>query len=175
MDNADSLNHRNEELYTEYFTPLFKYFFFRLKDYNQAMDLTQTTFLKFLSADYSKNTRIHNTKILFMIARNTLIDYFRTTDKKQNISLENMEIDIKSLDPSPEDDFSSNENILLIKSALEVLNEKEKEIVMLRISTSLDYDDIAEMFKENAINIRQIYSRSLKKLRNYLENKNIYG
>lgn len=174
MNKDDLSDEYLEVLYREFFTPLFRYFYFRIKDYDQAIDLTQTTFLKFYSNDYEKNTKIHNVKILFTIARNTLIDYYRVSSKKQDISLDESNLEPVSEAPSPIDDFESNENIRMVKEALKILDNREEEVVMLRISTELDYDHIGEIMNENTVNVRQIYSRALKKIKAYLENKNIY-
>ena len=65
----------DEALYNEFFTPLFRYLFFRTKDYNIANDLAQTSFLKFLRQDKKALEKEYAVKLLFTIARNTLIDY----------------------------------------------------------------------------------------------------
>ena len=57
---------------------------------------------------------------------------------------------------------------------MKILDDREEEIVMLRISTELDYEHVGEIMGENVSNVRQIYSRALKKIKAYLEDKNIY-
>lgn len=171
--NLEEVNH--DELYRELFTPLFRYFLFRTRDYNLANDLVQTVFLKFFSHDYQDREKEHNTRALFMMARNTLIDHYRVSSKKQHISLENSGIDFPANTPTPFEEFRTNEDTLLVKEAIASLDEIDQDIVMLRITTDMGYKDISELVGESIDNVRQKYSRALKKIKAYLENKNIYG
>ncbi len=171
----NSASESHDELYRELFTPLFRYFMFRTRDYNLATDLVQTVFLKFLQSDYRKRQMEHNTRSLFTIARNTLIDHWRVNGRRVEISLEESGVEAVSEIPTPLEEFRTSEDVLVVEEALATLSDTEQDIVMLRIATELDYKDIAELVGESPDNTRQIYSRALKKLKAYLENKNIYG
>lgn len=170
----NSASESHDELYRELFTPLFRYFMFRTRDYNLATDLVQTVFLKFLQSDYRERQTEHNTRSLFTIARNTLIDHWRVNGRRVEISLEESGIESVSEIPTPLEEFRTSEDVLTVQEALSTLSDLEQDIVMLRIATELDYKDIAELVDESSENTRQIYSRALKKLKVYLENKNIY-
>jgi RNA polymerase sigma-70 factor (ECF subfamily) len=171
----NSASESYEELYRELFTPLFRYFIFRTRDYNLATDLVQTVFLKFLQSDYREREHEHNTRSLFTIARNTLIDHFRVNAKKPHISLENSGIEVVSSSPTPFEEFRASEDTLAVREAIATLSDIEQDIILLRIATELDHHDIAELVNESVENTRQIYSRALKKLKVYLENKKLYG
>ncbi len=171
----NSASESHDELYRELFTPLFRYFMFRTRDYNLATDLVQTVFLKFLQSDYRAREHDHNTRSLFIIARNTLIDHWRSNGRRPTSSLEESSIEPASDIPTPLEEFRTSEDVLVVQEALSTLSDLEQDIVMLRIATELDYKDIAELVNESPDNTRQIYSRALKKLKVYLENKNIYG
>ncbi len=170
----DSRPENHDELYRELFTPLFRYFVFRTHDYNLATDLVQTVFLKFLESDYREREREHNTRSLFTIARNTLIDHFRVNTKRSHISLEDSGIETASDILTPLEEFQVSEDTLAVQEAIVTLSETEQDIVMLRITTGMEYGIISELVGESPENARQIYSRALKKLKTYLEQKNIY-
>lgn len=170
-----NLGRENEdELYRELFTPLFRYFLFRTRDYHLASDLVQTVFLKFLTHGYEEREKEHNIRALFLIARNTLIDYYRVSANRKSVSLEETGFDLPSGTPTPFEEFSSGEDVISVQEAIGSLGEVDQDIVMFRIATDMEYKDIAELLGESAENIRQKYSRALKKIKAYLENKNIY-
>ena len=164
-----------ERLYRELFTPLFRYMLLRTKDYNLATDLVQTVFLKFLQSDYQAREKVHNTRTLFVVARNTLIDHWRVNASRTTTSLEALKLDPASDIPTPFEEFRTNEDVTIVQEALSTLSDVEQDIVMLRITTDLDYQTIAEMLGETPENTRQKYSRSLRNVKEYSENKNIYG
>lgn len=171
----DSKNITDDELYTELFTPLFKYVYFRTKDYNLATDLTQSSFLKFLKQDQKPVNREHSLRLLFTIARNLLIDHWRTKGRHKLESLENT-LDIKSDDPTPDKIFEENEDVIIIKKILHLLSKVEEEIVTMRITSEISYKEIGELLDITPENARKIYSRALGKIKKSVEgNKSLYS
>lgn len=163
----------NDELYNELFTPLFRYFSFRTKNYDTSVDLAQTTFVKFLTQEKQPDDKDHSTKLLFTIARNLLIDHYRKKSTRNTGSLEEIDIDIRDTKSNPEKDFENKEDVELVKNLLKDLSEIEKEIITLRMSTELQYTDIGKILSLSSENTRQIYSRALRKIKQKIEKENI--
>lgn len=163
--NAFTTDESHEALYTELFTPLFRYFVFRTRDKDVAEDLTQSTFLKFLLQERRPEERLHATRLLYTIARTTLIDYYRAKARKPLESLEASNIDPASGEESAEIAYSMREDIAYAKELLSELSDTEEEIVTLRIIAEMEYADISRITGHTEANIRQIYSRAIKKLR----------
>ena len=67
-----------EELYNAYYLRIYKYFKFRLRSKFDAEDLAQTVFLKVITSLQRKMWDGSGALCyIFVVARNTLIDYFR--------------------------------------------------------------------------------------------------
>jgi|GEM_PF-895338 len=166
-DNAFSADSSHETLYRELFTPLFRYFVFRTKDKEVAEDLTQSTFLKFLLQEDRPHEKQHIKGLLYTIARTLLIDYYRASARRPHVSLEANLIDPADEEQSAEATYSTKEDIAYVKELLAELSDTEEEIISLRIMADMEYRTIAEITGYSEANVRQLYSRALKKLRGY--------
>ncbi len=134
---------------------------------------------------YSSN---HGTKITTYCARcieNEILMYFRSNNKNEkNISLnepigfdkEGNEItimDVLKL-PSPDfiEDIQTKDNIRLLKKYINILNDREKEILCLRYgllgSEELTQKDVANMLGISQSYISRLEKKIIKKLRNKL-------
>ncbi|MDQ5953224.1 MAG: hypothetical protein QG551_452 [Patescibacteria group bacterium] len=171
--NLKEIRQSYDGLYREFFTPLFRYFFFRTKNNETSKDLTQSVFLKFLNQGYKEREKEHNVKLLFTIARTSLIDFYRKSSRRLEESLDAKERDVPSSDPDPEIIFESKEKVSLVQDVLKTLSESEEEIVVLRMTTDMSYKEMAKVLELKEDNIRQIYSRALKKMKDYMDDKQI--
>ncbi len=163
----------NEALYNEFFTPLFRYLFFRTKDHNIANDLTQTSFLKFLCQEKKALEKEYAVKLLFTIARNTLIDYRRVETKRVHENIDDIE-NIRSEILNPEENAVLEEDKKFVREILHQLDDLEGEVVSMRLSGEIDYDTIAGALGISSVNARKIYSRALKKVGAELKKSNCF-
>lgn len=153
-----------ETLYRDLFTPLFRYVYFRTHDYDLACDITQTTFLKYLSDTTPRRSIEHAHKQLFVIARNTLIDHWRSAPVRRTEW--SSELDERgSNDQSAETRLIAQEDNDLLRKLIDSLSSCEIEAVTLRLAGDVSYAAVATILHESEANVRQIYSRALKKLR----------
>ena len=92
------------ELYNEFMPKVFQYIHYKVSDQQLTEDLTSTVFEKALGNfdKYSSDKGAFSTWI-FSIARNTLIDYYRTNKVKQQVSLDEA-IEVPSRDLSPQEE-----------------------------------------------------------------------
>lgn len=150
-------------LYRECFTPVFRYLFFRTKDYDVASDLAQASFLKFMKQEKMPEEYEHKRRLLFVIARTGLIDYWRSSSRNKNISMDDIG-EISSDEKSGEEIAIQNEDAIFVRSILNDLPELENEIVSMRLSSELSYAYIAETLGITEVNARKIYSRALGKI-----------
>lgn len=168
--NPGSTQIDDEVLYKEFFTPVFRYIYFRTKDRDVANDLTQTSFLKFLRRGERNITKDHAIKLLFTITRNTLIDFWRVESKKSHENIE--EINIPSTAPNPEESAISEQDKIFINEILDRLSDMEREVVAMKLSGDIDYEVIASTLGISIINARKIYSRAIQKVGMILKNNN---
>jgi RNA polymerase sigma-70 factor (ECF subfamily) len=96
---------------------------------------------------------------LLAIARNLLIDHYRRAGGRHEQPLED-EPEIAA----PDRDFDLDLDPALA-AALQVLGEREREIIALRFGADLSGPEIAALTGLTLANVQQIMSRSLRRLR----------
>ena len=163
-----SAENLGEHLYNSYYTPLFRYLYFRVRNHDDAEDLAQTVFVKaFNSLKEGMWNGAGGIKYLFTIARNTLIDHYRRAKHVAIASDELIEsfADLVATDGPVEE----RERRELIASGLKVLRDTEAEAVNLRYIADMDYDAIAVIMGKRPDAVRQLVHRGLKTLRKFLE------
>lgn len=126
-----------------------------LQDYHAAEDVMQETFLKVvLNADgYRQGTNAR--AWIFTIARNLCLDILkkRTSDELTENKPDTINFEEKA---------ASSIDFLRM---LQVLNETEKQIIVLNFYGGLKKVEIAKLMGVPAANIRVAFSRALKKLK----------
>jgi RNA polymerase sigma-70 factor (ECF subfamily) len=161
-------------LYELYFTPVFRYIYFRVKDKETANDLTQTVFLKVFSA--LPNFREQNKSPLayfFTVARNTVIDYWRT---KKEILLNvptNVFEKIPDKANNPLELIEKEETSKAIRRAIHELTEIQQEVIMLKFINDISNKEIAALLGKTEESVRQLQCRALKTLQRIFKNQNL--
>lgn len=160
-----------ETVYTELFTPLYRYVFFRVKNYDEAMDIIQNVFMKIFEKYPDKQTK-DLYPLIYRSIKNEIID--RGLRKKATSMDPTDDFFTNRPDeslPHPEQQYHAREYIKHVSDLLEFLDEQEKEIIILRFLQEREYAEIAEIIGKTESTLRQIISRALKKLRNHYENE----
>lgn len=154
-----------EEVYRNYYTPLFRYILTRIKDRAEAEDMTQVVFMKIWKYIPSWNTE-HTSPIsfFFTVAKNTLIDHFRKKSNKEIVSDEIIYNFSLSKD-SGEDISKDRELKEEMRNYILKLSSDQQEIIILYYMNDLTYKEIAQITGKQEDAIRQLHSRAIKKLR----------
>jgi RNA polymerase sigma-70 factor (ECF subfamily) len=154
-------------LYTELYTPVFKYVFTRTRDKELAEDITGDVFVRFLSSLHlyktQKDSPLH---YLFTIARNLLIN--NSKKKRPFLFEEGIEENIPSDERSQIEKQILSEDTLLVLHALEQIQRDQREVLELKFLSELSTKEVAHMLRKTEANVRQLESRGLKKLREYI-------
>ncbi len=139
-----------EELVRRYQRPITGYIYRMLNNYDSALDVTQEVFIKVYnslerySSDYKFSTW------LYRIAHNAAIDYMRRNSTyQQSIESENedgsFQLQIESPNPTPEQERERSEWRTEIESVVRCLPSVYRELIVLRHSQELSYEEIAEI------------------------------
>jgi RNA polymerase sigma-70 factor (ECF subfamily) len=154
-----------EEVYTTYYTPLFRYILARIKNRQDAEDMTADVFLKIWNY-IPKWDSDHTSPIsfFFTVARNTLIDHFRKNFHKEIVSDEVVSI-FADENGEADEESKSRETREVILQAISELSEEQREIITLLYTEDLTYKEISSITGKREDAIRQIHSRAIKKLR----------
>ncbi len=161
-------------LYKLYFIPVFRYIYFRVRNKEEANDLTQTVFLKVFSA--LPNFREQNKSPLayfFTVARNTVIDHWRT---KKEIRLDNPENVFENFPDKANSSLEiieKEETAQAIRCAIQELTDIQREVIVLKFINDLPNKQIATLMGKTEEAVRQLQCRALRALRQTLEKQEI--
>ncbi len=112
---------------------------------------------------YSRDKAAFSTWI-FSIARNTLIDYYRTSKAKHQVSLEEA-VETPAKEPSPQEQAEMNAEYKCLRGCLVKLPEADQEIIRLKFAGDLNNRQIAAMLWLSESNAGVRLFRAVKKLR----------
>lgn len=146
------------EYYIEHIDEIFRFVFFSVNQHKQtAEDLTSIIFIKAFKYRKKFDSRKSSFRtFLFHIARNTIIDHYRTS--KISIPLKEEEID-----SAP---FLSEkiDAVLFWKHARRTLSESAYHILILRFKNEIPIQEIATIIGTTEDAVKSSLKRSKKKL-----------
>ncbi len=152
------------ELYDEFMPKVYRYIGYKVNNEQLTEDLTSSVFEKALDnfERYSSDKAAFSTWI-FSIARNTLIDYYRTNGKRQPEPLDET-FDIVSEDDSPDEELEKKEEREHLMRCLLTLPAEEQEIIRLKFAAEFNNRQIAKIMGLSESNVGVKLFRSLRKL-----------
>lgn len=128
-----------QQVISMYYGQIYKYCYWKLRDRDEAQDITQDTFIRFMEAANTYTDIEKPQALLYTIANNLCLNWLKRT---RPASLEAME-------PQEEPrsaDFSevSIQNVALA-NALSLLPREQQDILLLRYGQELKVSEIAEL------------------------------
>lgn len=155
-------------IYTEYFTPIWRYILARTKNRQDADELAQDVFVKAYKSMGRFNLRdVSPLAYFYTIARNVVIDWRR---KKRDIATDE---DILALIPderdTPIDAAIQSEGKTMVRNALPELTDGVREVIELKFLQELSTEEIAKKLGKSEGAIRQLQMRGLQHLRKILK------
>lgn len=169
-----------EELVRRYQRPIVSYVYRMLNDYEASLDVTQEAFIKVYnslnrySCDYKFSTW------LYRIAHNAAIDHLRRNSLiTQSLETENSDgayqLQIESPHPTPEQNRQRSEWRTEIDAVVKKLPTTYRELIMLRHSRDLSYDEIAEVTGLPLGTVKNRLFRAREMMRGLLVERGIDG
>ena len=139
-----------EELVRRYQRPIASYVYRMVGDYDAALDLTQEVFIKIYNSLSRYRSEFKFSTWIYKIAHNTAIDHLRRHTVRDQIMTAGgdsprSEIAIESRRLTPEQESEREERRLEIESVVQSLPAAYRELIVLRHSHDLSYDEIAEV------------------------------
>ena len=152
-------------LYDQFMPKVFRYINYRIVDMHMAEDLTSTVFEKALTKfkSYDSEKAGFSTWI-FSIARNTLIDHYRTHKADRNVPLENA-LPLSAETVSVEEVITREEECQILQKCVKELSAREQEIISLKFGGEMTNREIARMTGLSESNVGTTIFRTVRKLR----------
>ena len=156
-----------EKLYNNYNKLIYSIAYSILKNKQDAEDIVQIVFEKIYLIDKEKLPNKNETSWLYSVTKNETINYLKRN--KNNIDLDsiyNIEDDNNEINKIINQD---SYNRLIGK-----LNDKEKEIISLKIVSNLSFEEIGKLLKEPTGTIKWRYYKAVNTLKILLSNLGMF-
>ncbi len=155
-------------LYEAYFTPLYRYVYFRVSDESDAADLTQETFLKaYQSFPRYVSSGRSPLAFFYTVARNCIIDHYR---KKKTVRADDEVFDsIPDEAMSAEVAAAMKEDGRSLREKIALLPQDQQDAIVLRFIDGLPSAEIATIMGKSEVAVRQMQSRGLRVLRGMMK------
>lgn len=153
-------------IYETFYQRIYRYCSLNLNNDDTAQDVCQETFIKAWKSLPTFTLEKGGTMqaFLFRIARNLIIDLSRKKKAYQLKEYQAVETNEDFLE-----DFDRKQNVANLKKALAELDEKERQIIILRYFEELSTEETAKIIGMNGGALRVRTHRVLKKLKEILE------
>lgn len=160
---ADHDGEAFRKLYEQASSAVFAYACSLLKNRDDAMDVMQDTFLKIRSAAHLYQPEGKPAAWIFTITRNLCNMKFRQKNRLADTPADESGF-LQDLSPQADPVLRAT-----LESCFKVLDESEREIIILHAVTGLKHREIASLTKKPLATVLSRYHRGLKKLRRELE------
>lgn len=139
-----------EELVKRYQRPISAYVYRMVGNYESALDLTQEIFIKVYNSLDRYRPEFKFSTWIYKIAHNSAVDHLRrSATREQSIvvgsAADSFELPIESAQPSPEQESERKERRIEIESIVKTLPEPYRELIILRHSQDMTYEEIVEV------------------------------
>jgi len=148
-------------------------------DYEDAENLLQEVFIKVYKNINEYNSKLQFSSWIYRITHNLTIDYFRKNKDKIHISLETKDDNYKNLIElldswiNIENDVNKKELNEKIKQILNKLDNKYKEILILKFLEEKNYDEISDILKIPIGTVATLINRWKKQFKQMAEENNL--
>ena len=151
-----------ESIYIDYYPKVYGYVFSKVTNRTTAEDITSDVFLKvYEKLDTFDETKASVSTWIFTITRNTLTDYYRTRRVFEEIP-ETLEA------PSSVEEEVCNAAMLeTLADALEKLDSRERDIIVMRFYGGMTLKDIAAQLGISYAYVKVLQNKALVELRKY--------
>ena len=139
-----------EELVNRYQRPISAFVYRMVGDYDAALDLTQEIFIKVYASLSRYRPEFKFSTWIYKIAHNAAIDHLRrTSSRERSLSIgtetDNYELPLESEGLTPEQQSEREERRGEIESVVRSLPTAYRELIVLRHSQDLTYEEIVEV------------------------------
>lgn len=157
-----------EKLIRLYYDKIYNYIFYRVSDSGIAEELTQEVFLKLAKGIGNYVPTASFSAFIYRIAHNTLLDHYRTTKRKAEMTEEITDKHEETLS-EPQDMISQAETKLDVQRLLAHITPKQRECIILYYIQGLSYREISEVLEIPIPTAKSRVRRGLEECRKQLE------
>lgn len=158
---------QQEAVYAAYCEKVRRYISGKLTDQVEAEDLTSEVFLKiYEKIDTFDSSLASVSTWVYTIARNTVIDYFRTKKTFAEVP------EALTAAETIEDRLMQKDKLQALCGALKTLDQRSRDLILLRYYRGMTLKDIAQHFSISYAYVKRLHSTALADLRQQMEKEN---
>lgn len=159
------------DFYEEYYEKVYNYVYFKTGDQTNAEDIASRIIEKVLNNIHKYDAAVSSLNTwVFTIARNHLIDYYRSKSRCEGRFEDGEELEIPDeITARPDDSVIRAEQQKQIRDLLQQLPETEREIMILKFWGGHKNIEIAAQLGLNSSNVNVMVFRTLKKMKKMIE------
>lgn len=150
-----------------YYQAIYKYALFKLKSPEQALDVTQEVFCKYIDCNTNFESEKHEKNWLFLIASNICNSYWRSGWYK-HVFLDDSKVEI-TVEDSLQSEYIEKEDADLIRRAVLSLPYKDRELIHLFYYENMSIREISYVTGRKESTIQTQLSRARERLKKKLE------
>src|SRR3982751_25760 len=169
-----------EELVRRYQRPIASYIYRMVGDYESALDLTQEVFIKVYNSIARYRSEFKFSTWIYKIAHNAAVDHLRRHSVRASALVaqsdgETYDLPIESGNMTPEQEYALHERRAEIEGVVRLLPAAYRELIVLRHSHDLSYDEIAEVTALPLGTVKNRLFRAREMMRQHFIDKGITG
>lgn len=158
---------------TRYEAPLRRYISrLGVRDKRDVEDLLQNSFIKIYRYLQSFDNSFSFSSWIYRIVHNETYDFFRTKKRRPEITIADdagqIFLNIETQDDSPEEIFDKLVDSKLINEALEKLDKKYRDVLLLRYGEDRDYRQISDILEIPEGTVATLIHRGKAALKKFL-------
>ena len=169
-----------EELVRRYQRPIAAYVYRMVGNYESALDLTQEIFIKVYNSLSRYRAEFKFSTWIYKIAHNAAVDHLRRTSTREQSLVagtesDSFELPIESGRLTPEQESERKERRGEIESVVRALPANYRELIILRHSQDLSYEEIVEVTGLPLGTVKNRLFRAREMMRQQFVDKGITG
>lgn len=169
-----------EELVRRYQRPIAAYVYRMIGDYDAALDLTQEVFIKVYNSLARYRSEFKFSTWIYKIAHNAAIDHLRRYAVREQavtsgFDTERRDTPVEGRRLTPEQESERKERRSEVEMVVEMLPRAYRELIVLRHSHDLSYDEIAEVTGLPLGTVKNRLFRAREAMRDLLVKRGITG
>lgn len=155
-------------LYDRYFAQVYRYSYYRVREVEEAEDVTSEVFFRALRAMPRYEPRQPFLAWLYRIARNAIID--RARAERPRVSFEDALAHPDSGEHvvDPDHAILATDRRARLRAALENLTDEQQEVVVLRFVEGLSAEEVGKIMGKRAGTVRGLQFRALQSLKKHI-------
>jgi RNA polymerase sigma-70 factor (ECF subfamily) len=159
-------------IYDTYASKVYRFVFFKVSSEEEAQDITADVFLKawqYLLDEKGREVR-HLASLLYGIARNNVIDFYRSRSNKETLQIGEALSDEVADERHLEQKTEAKIDVEFLGRQLRNLKDEYREVLVMRYLDELSIGEIAEALGKTAGNVRVLVHRAAEALKKHANN-----